>query len=324
MKQKSFGNVRSFLALGAVAISSCVPQVAFAQTAAAAGLSVEERLDRLEKENAQLRAQVAELQAEHDSEHAPRSAPSPAPAPTQAAAPSTAVAPESGRPTAIAVRDSQERTPIGFDTEYSIDVLGHTENVNQRRITQLSARAEGRLDSVVTLSGEVIAIADAHWSNRPNKFGYLMRHPTANNQRTKATQEITINSVQLGITAAPARGVTGYVEFLYDPEQSFGAGTLTALTRNQVQVRKAYVLFGDLNRSPFYVAAGKMDVPFGLQDSVSPFTNSTNWHAFAPLAFGGEIGYFRNGLSLRAMAVEGGAQFRGANTPVDGTAIPAK
>ena len=83
-------------------------------------------------------------------------------------------------------------------------------------------------------------------------------------------------------------------------------------------------MLGDLAKSPFYVAIGKMDVPFGLQDTVSPFTNSTNWHAFAPLAYGGQVSYSRNGLDIRAMALVGGAQFRGANTPVDGTAIPAK
>jgi hypothetical protein len=83
-------------------------------------------------------------------------------------------------------------------------------------------------------------------------------------------------------------------------------------------------MWGNLDKAPVYVAMGKMDVPFGLQDSVSPFTNSTNWHAFAPLAYGGQVGFYKYGLSLRAMAVLGGAQFRSANTPVDGTGIPSK
>lgn len=273
------------------------------------------RLDKLEAENAQLKAEVAELERAHHAEQAAlaeaKAPPSPA---AEAAAPALA---QNSAATA-------ERPLLGANAAYSDKVLGHTEQVNQRRIVQLQARQDGQLDSLLTASGELIMIADAHWSNRANKFGYLMRHPTGNNQRTKATQEATVNSVQLALTVAPAKGVTGYVEAVYDPEQSFGAGTLTALTRNQVQIRKAHILFGDLDRTPFYASIGKMDVPFGLQDSVSPFTNSTNWHAFAPLAFGAELGYLKDGLSIRAMAVEGGAQFRGANTPVDGTAIPSK
>jgi hypothetical protein len=151
-----------------------------------------------------------------------------------------------------------------------------------------------------------------------------MRHPSGNNQRTKKTQEVTVASAQLAFTVTPTEDISAYAELLYDPEQSFGAGTLTALTRNQVQVRKAYVMWGNLKKSPVYIAAGKMDVPFGLQDTVSPYTNSTNWHAFAPLAYGGQVGYYDDNLSVRAMMIQGGAQFRGANTPVDGTAIPSK
>lgn len=291
---------------------SAIPAPALAKNSSPDIATLAARLDRLEAENAKLKAEVVELTRAHQAEQA-------APPETTAAAEAVAVA------TPMPAGDgSTKQQVIGVDADYSGKVLGHTELVNQRRIVQLQARQAGKLDNLLTVSGELIMIADAHWSNRANKFGYLMRHPTGNNQRTKASQEMTVNSTQLALTVAPTKGFTGYVEAVYDPEQSFGAGTLTALTRNQVQIRKAYVLVGDLDRSPFYASIGKMDVPFGLQDSVSPFTNSTNWHAFAPLAYGGELGYLKGGLSVRAMAIGGGAQFRGANTPVDGTAIPSK
>ena len=265
-----------------------------------------QRLDRLEAANARLQAEVNTLRATGEAQQV---AAATTPAPTRHRAESSG---------------SDQRNLIGFNPEYSTTVLEHTEGVNQRLIAQLDAVQDGLLDNIVTVSGRVVAIADAHWSNRANKFGYLMRHPTGNNQRTKATQEATISSAQLAVTFRPHPDFTGYVEMLYDPEQSFGAGTLTALTRNQVQVRKAYVLWGNLDKTPFYAAMGKMDVPFGLEDSVSPFTNSTNWHAFAPLAYGAQLGYYADGVSLRGMMVVGGSQFRGANTPVDGTAIPSK
>jgi predicted porin len=67
-----------------------------------------------------------------------------------------------------------------------------------------------------------------------------------------------------------------------------------------------------------------MDIPFGLNDTVSPFTNSTNWHSFSGLAYGAKVGYAADGWHLRAMAVQGGAQFRNANTSVHDTAVPSK
>lgn len=113
-----------------------------------------------------------------------------------------------------------------------------------------------------------------------------MRHPTAGNQRTKDVSEAALHSAQLALTANLGDWITGYVELLYDPHQSFGQGTLTALTRNQVQVRRGYVILGNLNESPFYASLGKMAIPFGLTDTVNPFTASTVWHAFGGLAYG--------------------------------------
>lgn len=292
----------------AIALAAATP--AFASNSGDTDLSaLLARVERIEAENARLKADLEELRHREQ-------APPPRPAPVAAA-----IAPPQE---SVAASPAEARPAVGINTAYSAQVLDHRQNVNQRQILQLEARAKGELEPVVTVGGQVIAIANAHWSNREGKFGYLMRHPTANNQRTRSTQEIALNSVQLGVTIAPTKSLTGYFEMLYDPEQSFGAGTNVALGRNQVQVRKAYVLWGDLNRSPIYVSAGKMDVPFGLQDTVSPFTNSSTWHAFAPLAYGGQIGFLKDGLSLRAMAVQGGAQFRSANTPVDGTAVPSK
>jgi len=294
---------RNGLSLAALAISAVMPATAFAQAVTSADLAaLMQRLDKLEADNAELKRQIAEAQ---------RAATKPVEA-AQAAAPRDEV------------RAPEAVSGVGINSAYAFAVLDHAEGVNRRQILQLESRQNGSLDNIVTLSGAVTAIADAHWSNRSDKFGYLMRHPTLNNQRTKATQEIALHSAQLAVTVAPTSDITGYAEMLYDPEQSFGAGTVTAVTRNQIQLRKAWVMWGNLNKSPLYAAIGKMDVPFGLEDTVSPFTNSSNWHAFAPLAYGGLVGYYDGNLSVRAMAVGGGAQFRSANTPVDGTNIPSK
>lgn len=288
-----------------------------------------QRLDRLEAENVRLASELARLKGAQERptdgpiDVAPNVAagerPPPSPSPSRVTKASSGVQTAAAEP-----GDSKEGFSVGVNPRYGFAALDHAEGVNRRMIHQLEARQAGELEDMVTLSGSVTGIAAAHFTNRPNKFGYLMRHPTGNNQRTKSTQELLVHSAQLAFTATPSDAVTVYAEMLYDPEQNFGPGTITAVGRNQLQMRKAWAMLGDLDRSPFYVSVGKMDVPFGLQDTVSPFTNSTNWHAFAPLAFGGQAGYYDGNFSVRAMAIEGGAQFRSANTPVDGTAIPSK
>ena len=67
-----------------------------------------------------------------------------------------------------------------------------------------------------------------------------------------------------------------------------------------------------------------MAVPFGLTDTVNPFTASTVWHAFGALANGATVGYASGDLNLTAMAIQGGSQFRAANAPVEGTNVPSR
>lgn len=175
----------------------------------------------------------------------------------------------------------------------------------------------------LTVGASLIGIMDYQHSNIPDKFGYLMRHPTANNQRTQNVSEAVLHSANIMLAGSVNSWLSIYTEFLYNPEQSFGAGTTTTLTRNLVQLRKGFVMIGNLDKMPLYFALGKMDGNFGQQGSVSPFTNSTMWHAFGTLAYGAQFGYTKSGLNASIMLIQGGSQFRAANVPVDGTAIPS-
>jgi len=214
---------------------------------------------------------------------------------------------------------------IKLNHSYSYDMLDPTTNINSKQLLLLQQKQNGQLlSNSVYFGGAVTAIANYWGSNRDGKFGYLMRHPTANNQVGKVVSEATIHSAQTNFTANIGDWVSAYGEFLYDPEQSFGAGTNTALGRNQVQLRQGYVLFGNLDKSPVYGAIGKMNTPFGLTDTVNPFTASTNWHAFGGLANGALLGYSKDGLHIRFQAIQGGSQFRAANVPVDGTNVPSR
>jgi hypothetical protein len=214
---------------------------------------------------------------------------------------------------------------IGTNAEYTYEVLDHTENTNTKQLRQLEALRDGDLKSRVTMGGNITALTNYQKSNTDSKFGWLMRHPTSANQFGNEVSEAVIHSVSLQITGRVTDRLTAYTELLYNPEQNFASGsTITGLARNNVNMRRAYLLYGDLTSSPFYASIGKMDIPFGLNDTVNPFTNSTNWHSFSGLAYGAKVGYAGNNLNLRAMAVQGGAQFRNANTSVNGSAVPSK
>ncbi|MFZ1743864.1 MAG: hypothetical protein WAT93_13485 [Pontixanthobacter sp.] len=272
---------------------------------------LEQRLQALEAQNSQLRAEIEVRD----------NAAAQTPIATPRAAPQDAYA---GHANNVSSEDSDSQGFVGTNSSYAYEMLDHAENVTTKSLVQLEALASGELRNKVTLSGGTTVLMNQQWSNRPDKFGYLMRHPTSGNQRGKSVSEAVIHSAHLAVTAKLSDDFSSYAELLYDPEQSFGAGTNTALARNQVQLRQGWIMFGNLNKRPVYALVGKMYVPFGLNDTVSPFTNSTNWHAFAGLAYGAQVGVKTGGLSVRAMAVQGGSQFRGANAPVNGTSVPSK
>ncbi|MGB1111274.1 MAG: hypothetical protein ACPG4N_13010 [Gammaproteobacteria bacterium] len=261
------------------------------------------KLEQLSAENTRLRERVEQLEAAAAKPH-----------PAEA---TVVVAP--------AAPTENQGGVVRFDHDHAFASLDPTTRINRKQKLLLDEKQSGVLPAdSVTLSGAITAIADYQKSNTTDKFGYLMRHPTSANQRTKVASEAVIHSAQLSVTANTGDWTTAYAEFLYDPEQSFGTGTLTDINRNQVQVRRGYLLFGNLDKAPFYVSLGKMSTPFGLTDTPNPFTASTVWHAFGGLAYGANAGYSDHGWDVNFMAVQGGAQFRSANTPVDGSNVPSK
>ncbi len=260
-----------------------------------------ERLDRLEAENHELRQEIDALRSERAGRQ------------------------DAASETAAPTPDGTTGQFVKIDSEYGFEILDPTTDINRKQRLILELRQDGTLaPNSVNLQGAVTAIANYQTSNRAEKFGYLMRHPTSTNQMGDEVSEATIHSAQLGFTTTLGDWITGHAQVLFDPEQSFGAGTNTDLERNQLQMRRAYALFGNLDRSPFYASLGKMAVPFGLTDTVNPFTASTVWHAFGAMANGATVGYASDGMNVSVMVVQGGAQFRAAHTPVEGTAVPSK
>lgn len=221
--------------------------------------------------------------------------------------------------------DTTKNNTIGFNSEFSYKMLEPNEDLRKVNIF-ITERQKGNIKSGSVLIGSsLIALGDYQISNTDSKFGYLMRHPTGNNQIGTEVSEAVVHSFQLSVSGTVNNWLAAHAELLYNPQQSFGTGLITDLERNQIQLRKGFILVGDLDKFPVYGAIGKMDAPFGQMGTVSPFTNSTMWHAFGGLGYGAQVGFKKWNLHATVMVVQGGAQFRAMNTPVgDSTNVPSK
>ncbi len=222
-------------------------------------------------------------------------------------------------------QDSQEKAMVGINSVLSYKMMDPVNDLRKVNIL-MDARINGLLESKsLNLGASIISLLDYQKSNTDSKFGYLMRHPTSSNQLGKTVTEAVIHSFQMAVTGSLNSWLATYGELLYDPQQSFGQGTITTLSRNQIQLRKGFILIGRTDKFPIYGSLGKMDTPFGRTGSVDPFTNSSLWHAFAGLGYGAQIGLKTGGLNIQIMAVQGGSQFRALNTPVaDSTNVPSQ
>ena len=223
------------------------------------------------------------------------------------------------------VESIEEDSPsIGLNSEVSYTMMEHNQDLRKVEAF-MEHKSNGSIaDRSLSFGFNVVGILDYQDSNRDSKFGYLMRHPTANNQIGETTSEAVIHSSQLSMIGSINSWLSAYGELLYSPEQSFGSGTITSLGRNQIEFRKGILFVGNLDNFPVFAALGKMDIAFGQMGSVSPFTNTSMWHAFGPLAYGLQVGFKKYGLSVNLSAIQGGSQFRAANVTNNGTAVPNK
>jgi hypothetical protein len=155
-----------------------------------------------------------------------------------------------------------DHSSVSLNTEFSYLMLEPSQNLRKQEI-YLDSKQSGLLrNGTLYFGASIISRIDYQSSNENNKFAYLIRHPTSNNQLGKTVSEAVVHTAQLMVAGSINNCLGLYGELLYDPEQSFGAETITALARNQIQLRKAYVIIGDLNKSPLYLSIGKMDTPF--------------------------------------------------------------
>lgn len=185
-------------------------------------------------------------------------------------------------------------------------MLDWQENTTGKTLTLLTNRAYGVLqpDSLYLGAGFKGGFM---WqqTDQPGQFPLLSRFPFFSNGTDQEAGVFAINNAALAVTSTFGDWTTVYLQ----PEYS---ETEYAPDQSEFQLRKAFVVFGNLERSPFYAAFGRKTIDFGNFDSYNAFTHNEAAHYFHAVSDQPvlELGYYKNGLKLTGSAFSGGRQLR--------------
>ncbi|WP_370338999.1 DUF3573 domain-containing protein [Parvularcula marina] len=148
-------------------------------------------------------------------------------------------------------------------------------------------------------------------TNTAGKFPILSRFPFQHDSDTDNTEAL-IQNAAVTFTGNFGKWVTAFAqiehsEVFYRPDQ------------DNVQLREAYVIFGNLEQSPFYAAVGRKTVDFGQFDTFTPFTHSVNQHYFWTLSDDPvvEVGYIGDTFRISGTLINGSRQMRVAYSDND-------
>ena len=197
---------------------------------------------------------------------------------------------------------------VRTNARHTEKMLDWQENTTGKTITLLANRANGTLAPNSLYIGAGIK-GGLMWqsTNTPGQFPILSRFPFFSDRTDKQAGVFAINNAALSFTSTFGDWTTIYMQPEYSETDFPGA-------QDEMQLRKAYVVFGNLQKSPFYAAFGRKTIDFGNFDGYNAFTQTEGQHYFwaqsdQPVL---ELGYYNNGLKLTASAFSAGRQLRTA------------
>ena len=191
---------------------------------------------------------------------------------------------------------------------HSDRMLDWQENTTGKALTLLQHRRNGVLAPNSLYLGAGIKGGFMYQKTEvPGQFPILSRFPFFTNRTDDESGVFAINNAALAITGTFGDWTTIYLQ----PEYS---ETEYKADQDEMQLRKAFVTFGNLDRTPFYAAFGRKTIDFGNFDGYNPFVHTEAQHYFwaasdQPVL---ELGYYNNGLKITGSAFSGGRQLRTA------------
>jgi len=196
---------------------------------------------------------------------------------------------------------------VTANTAYADVILDYDENITSKAIDQLIFRQSGRIkNKKVYVSGLFKASYMGEWTNTENAFPILTRFP--DHASGTSSHSFFLDNAAIAFTATPTDYLTLFAQIEYH-ENHFES-------QDALQLRKAYVTIGDLNRSPLYLTFGRKTINFGDFDQYNPFTQNINTHFFTADSDGliAEVGFVNKFMHLTATAISGGRHLRTADT----------
>jgi hypothetical protein len=195
---------------------------------------------------------------------------------------------------------------VRTSVQNSREMLDWQENTTGRTLTLLANRANGVLQpNSLYLGGALQGSFMYQKTSNDGQFPILSRFPFFSNRTDDESGVFAINNAALTFTSTFGDWTTLFLQPEYSETEYPGE-------QDEFQLRKAFVVFGNLEKSPFYAAFGRKTIDFGNFDSYNAFTQNEGHHYFwavsdQPVA---ELGFYANGFKIVGSAFSGGRQLR--------------
>ena len=186
------------------------------------------------------------------------------------------------------------------------DMLDWQENTTSKTMVLLANRANGNLkDNSVYLGAGFQGGLKYQKTSRDGQFPLLSRFPFFSDNTDDEAGVFAIDHAALSFTSTFGDWTTVYLQPEYS-ETEYGRD------QDEFQLRKAFVVFGNLEKSPFYAAFGRKTIDFGNFDSYNAYTHNEGAHFFHAVSDQPvlELGIYNKGFKISASAFSAGRQLR--------------
>jgi hypothetical protein len=197
-------------------------------------------------------------------------------------------------------------TTVRTNALHTRDMLDWQENTTGKTMTLLANRANGTLaDNSLYIGAGFQGGLKYQKTSVDGQFPILSRFPFFSDRTDDSAGVFAIDHAALSFTSTFGDWTTVYLQPEYS-ETEYGRD------QDEFQLRKAFVVFGDLEKTPFYAAFGRKTIDFGNFDSYNAFTHNEGAHYFwavsdQPVL---ELGLYSNGFKLTGSAFSAGRQLR--------------
>ncbi|MEP3890887.1 MAG: hypothetical protein ABJN69_10490 [Hellea sp.] len=195
---------------------------------------------------------------------------------------------------------------VRTNAHHTRDMLDWQENTTGKTMTLLANRANGTLKrNSLYLGGAFQGGFKYQKTSVDGQFPILSRFPFFSDSGDDEAGVFAIDHAALSFTSTFGDWTTVYLQPEYS-ETEYGRD------QDEFQLRKAFVVFGNLQKTPLYAAFGRKTIDFGNFDSYNAYTLNEGQHYFQAVSDQPvlEVGYYKNGLKLTASALSGGRQLR--------------